>query len=85
VAAYLRTGHTVADFQAEPFESRHLDEEYFGAEQSKLEYFGMDDDRVSVAGSNPSFISNRLILESKPPSRRSPRSTRIGYLQMHTL
>ncbi|KAH6661864.1 hypothetical protein B0J14DRAFT_663144 [Halenospora varia] len=35
----------------------------------------MDEDRASVAGSNPSLISNRPILEAKPPSRRSSRST----------
>ena len=35
----------------------------------------MGEDRASVAGSNPSLISNKPILEAKPPSRRSSRST----------
>jgi hypothetical protein len=86
VAAYLGTGHIeagntvaekseAADFKTEQFESRHLEEEYFGAEQSEPESFETDEDRVSVAGSNPSLISNRPILEAKSPSRRSSRST----------
>ena len=80
MAAYLGIGHieagnTVADFQAEQFKSRHLDEEYFGVEQCELEYFEMAEDRASVAGSNPSLLSNRPILEAKPSSRRSSPST----------
>lgn len=73
VVAHLGTGHveagnTVTDFQAEQFESSHL-------EPSEPEYFEMDEDRASVAGSIPSIMSNRPILEPKPPSRRSSRST----------
>jgi len=52
VAAYLGTGHietgyTVADFQAEQFERRHLEDEDFGAGLSEPEYFEMDEDRLS--------------------------------------
>ncbi|PVH71697.1 hypothetical protein DL98DRAFT_93645 [Cadophora sp. DSE1049] len=80
VAAYLGTGrveagNTVADFQAEHFESRYHEEEYFGVEQPEPEYFKMDKDRASIAGSNRSLISNRPILKAKLPSRQSSRST----------
>jgi hypothetical protein len=49
-------------------------EEYFCIRQSDAAS-EMDDDRASVAGSTPSLISNRPILEAKSPSRRASRST----------
>lgn len=67
----LQAGNTVAEFESR----HHHEEEYFGVEQSKPGYFEMDGDRASIAGSNRSLISNRPILDAKPPSRRSSRST----------
>lgn len=65
----IQAGNTVAEFR------HHHEVEYFGVEQSKPGYYEMDGDRASIAGSNRSLISNRPILDPKPPSRRSSRST----------
>jgi hypothetical protein len=76
VTGCLGTGHIeTPDFQAEQFENRYLEEEDFSVGQSEPEYFTMDEGSASVAGSNMSIISNRPILEAKPPSRRISRST----------